>query len=49
MTSIFDKWETMQQPYVTLLLVEMYALVEANDLWRNIRGSNLWGGEACGR
>ena len=49
MTSIFDKWESMQQPYVTLLPVEMYALEEANDLRRNTKGSNMWGGEACGR
>ena len=49
MTSIFDKWETMQRPYVTLLPVELYALEEAGDLWRNTKGSNMCSGEACGR
>ena len=49
MTSIFDKWETMQRPYVTLLPVEMYALEEAGDLWRNTCGNSLCSGEGCGR
>lgn len=49
MTSIFDTWETMQRPYVTLLPVEMYALEEAGDLWRNICGNSLCSGEVCGR
>jgi len=29
--------------------VEMYALEEAGDLWRNTCGNSLYSGEACGR